>query len=194
MMFHAKDDLPEVRKAVFDTLLKEEFKFYAVIRDKHVIAKKILERQKSRSTYRYHPNQLYDSCVTRLFRDRLHTDNAYQIVFAERGKSDRTLAFRRALEAARQNARAQLGVDGTAPIEILTGKPRDIVCLQVVDYCLWALQRFLEREEDRFLNLIWNKVGVVYDIEDTQINAYGSFYNRKSPFTLEHHQNRSRRI
>jgi len=32
--------------------------------------------------------------------------------------------------------------------------------LQVADYCLWALQRLFAKGEDRFLSLIWPKVGL----------------------------------
>jgi hypothetical protein len=32
--FHAKDDLPEVRREVFNLLLRHELRFYAVVRDK----------------------------------------------------------------------------------------------------------------------------------------------------------------
>lgn len=35
--FHAKDDLPEVRREVFKVLLNHEIRFYAVVRDKRVI-------------------------------------------------------------------------------------------------------------------------------------------------------------
>lgn len=185
IMFHAKDDLPEVRREVFKVLLKHDIRFYAVVRDKQVILDKVFQHQKTKPTYRYHPNQLYDRCVTRLFRDRLHKDDAYQITFAKRGSSDRTAALQKALDAARQSFRQKWGVTATAPIEIKAGQPISVVCLQVIDYYLWAIQRLYERGEDRFLRLVWEQAGLVYDVDDTREKAYGVFYTRDKPLTLE---------
>ena len=185
VMFHAKDDVAEVRREVFKLLLKHDIRFYVVVRDKHVILNKVIEHQKTKPTYRYHPNQLYDKCVTRLFRDRLHKDDAYQIHFARRGSSDRTEALQQALDAARQSFRQKWGVTTTAPIEINAGQPADVVCLQVVDYYLWAVQRLYERNEDRFLRLVWEQAGMVYDVDDTREKNYGRFYTRENPLTAE---------
>jgi hypothetical protein len=185
IMFHAKDDLAEVRREVFTVLLKHDIRFYAVVRDKQAILDKVIEHQKQKPSYRYHPNQLYDRCVSQLFRDRLHKDDGYQIHFARRGSSDRTEALEKALGAARQSFRGKWGVTATAPIEIKAGQPADVVCLQVVDYYLWALQRFYERGEDRFLQLVWDQAGLVYDVDDTREKRYGEFYTRDNPLTSE---------
>lgn len=125
IMFHAKVDLAEVRREVFTVLLKHDIRFYAVVRDKQAILDKVMEHQKRKPSYRYHPNQLYDRCVSQLFRDRLHKDDGYQIHFARRGSSDRTEAFEKALGAARQSFRKKWGVTATAPIEIKAGRPAD---------------------------------------------------------------------
>jgi len=185
IMFHAKDDLPEVRREVFNILLKHDIRFYAVVHDKQVILKKIFEHQKAKPTYRYHPNQLYDRCVTKLFRDRLHKDDGYQITFARRGSSDRTEALQQALDSARGAFRKKWGVTTTAPIEIKAGQPANIACLQVIDYYLWAIQRLYERGEDRFLRLLWQQAGLVYDVDDTREKKYGVFYTQDNPLTTE---------
>ncbi len=181
--FHAKDDLPEVRREVFKLLLQHDIRFYAVVRDKHVVVQKIVEHQKAKPAYRYHPNQLYDRCVSRLFRDRLHKDDGYTIHFARRGSSDRTEALAKALEAARRNLRAKWNIAATAPIEIKAADSKDVICLQVVDYYLWAIQRLYERNEDRFLSLVWEQAGLVHDVDDTREADYGVYYTKKNPLT-----------
>src|SRR3989337_2290764 len=45
LMFHAKDDVPEVRREVFALLQKHEFRFLAVVRDKQ----KVLDYVKRRN-------------------------------------------------------------------------------------------------------------------------------------------------
>jgi len=159
--FHAKDDLPEVRREVFKLLLKQDIRFYAVVRDKRVILEKVREHQTEKPTYRFHPNQLYDRCVSRLFKERLHKHDGYLIHFAKRGSSDRTEALEKALEAARRNLRASWGIAASSLIEIRAGEPKSVVCLQVADYYLWALQRLFERREDRFLQQVWSQVGLI---------------------------------
>ena len=185
IMFHAKDDLPEVRREVFKVLLNHDIRFYAVVRDKQVIFDKVIEHQKKKPTYQYHPNQLYDQCVTKLFRDRLHKDDGYQITFARRGSSDRTEALQQALDSARSDFRKKWEVTATAPIEINAGQPAGVACLQVADYYLWAIQRLYERGEDRFLRLVWEQAGLVYDVDDTRERAYGVFYTRDKPLNSE---------
>jgi hypothetical protein len=50
--------------------------------------------------------------------------------------------------------------------------------LQLADYCLWALQRLYERGEDRFLNLIAAKVGLIHDVDDIRKSGAGEYYNK----------------
>ena len=185
IMFHAKDDLAEVRREVFNVLLKHDIRFYAVVRDKQVVLDKVIKHQEAKPTYRYNPNQLYDKCVSTLFQDRLHKDDGYQITFARRGSSDRTEALQQALDSARGAFRKKWGVTTTAPIEINAGQPSGIICLQVIDYYLWAIQRLYERDEDRFLRLVWEQAGLVLDVDDTRKKGYGVFYTRDNPLTSE---------
>lgn len=185
LAFHAKDDLPEVRREVFHWLAAQQVGFYAVIRDKRVIAQKVLEQNRRKPTYRYHPNQLYDRCVSQLFRDRLHKHDGYKIHFARRGASDRNEALRNAIEAARTSFYKKWGIAGTAPIEILASDMRAVICLQVVDYFLWALQRFYERREDRFFSLLAPNVALIHDVDDTRASAAGAYYTQRNPLTLE---------
>jgi hypothetical protein len=185
IFFHAKDDVPEVRREVFSLLVSHEMSFYAVVRDKRTILEKIVAHKQKQPTYRYHPNQLYDRCVSQLFKERLHKDDGYTIHFARRGKSDRTEALEKALQAARNDFRKRWGISGTAPIEIVPSNPPEVVCLQAVDYFLWALQRFYEKAEDRFLNLIWPQTKFVIDCDDTREKPYGVFYTQANPLTLD---------
>jgi len=179
--FHAKDDCVEVRREVYRFLLEHEMRFFAVVRDKRTIVAKVREHNKKRPGYRYHPNQLYDRCVSRLFRDRLHKEDAYAIQFSRRGNRSRTDALRHAIEHARGNLRVKWGIAATAPIEIIPAKPEQAGGLQAVDYFLWALQRLYERGEDRYWEYVVSKVSLVHDVDDTRENAYGMYYTKQSP-------------
>ena len=187
-LLHAKDDVPEVRREVFKLLAGFDLRFYAVIRDKRVIAEKVLAHNKKKPTYRYHPNQLYDRCVPLLFQERLHQHESYRIVFAKRGSSDRTHAFESGLLQAKARFRQKTNIEGSAPIEVVASDPARVTCLQATDYFLWALQRCFERRERRFLDLLWSKVGLILDRDDTQSKGTGEYYSRREPMPPDFRQ------
>jgi len=189
--FHAKDDIPEVRREVFSLLVRHPMRFFAVVRDKRRIVRLVQEHNQKQPAYRYNINHLYDRCVSRLFRDRLHKDDAYRLVFARRGRSDRTGAFRRALENARYNFRHKWGVASTAPIEVIASTPPEDPSLQAADYFLWALQRLFERGEGRYLDYVWSKVRLVHDVDDIHRYAYDEYYSQDNALTEAAIQKRS---
>lgn len=184
LAFHAKDDLPEVRREVFSLLLRHQMHFFAVVRDKLKMVEYVRQRNERDPSYRYNPNELYDYLVRRLFRDRLHKDDEYEIFFARRGKSDRTKALLEALQAARNRFSQRWGVVSEAPIHVFPTTPPQHPGLQAVDYFLWALQRLYERREERFVALLWPLVSLVHDVDDTREARYGIYYTKKKPLTL----------
>ena len=89
-MFHAKDDLPEVRYRVLKLLAQQAVSFYAVVRDKQRCWPRSLARNEADDRYWYRENELYDELVAHLFKSRFHRGDHFEICFARRGKSDRT--------------------------------------------------------------------------------------------------------
>lgn len=182
--FHAKDDLPEVRKEVFALLRRTEgLRYFAVVTDKWRVLNYVRQRNQRNPDYRYSPNELYDYLTRRLFKNLLHKDAGYEIVFSKRGKSDRTTALREALEAARERFVAQWNIASAAPIHVTADIPARQAGLQAVDYFTWALQRLYERGEDRYLTYLWSAVHLVQDIDDTRKADYGVYYSQKRPLT-----------
>lgn len=180
LFFHAKDDLPEVRREVFKVLERHDFSFYAVVRTMAAVARRVKSRNERDPTYRYRPTELYDSAVRRLFDRKLHTRPAFEVVFASRGKA-RTQALREHLLEAQSKSRKAAGTYPNAIIQVRAMPAHQHAGLQVVDYCLWALQRLLTQREDRFLALIWPKVGLIVDADDTSEKPYGTYHTRKRP-------------
>lgn len=164
--FHAKDDVPEVRREVFALLLRQDIRFYAAVRNKKELMDYVARRNQSEREYRYNPNELYDGLVRHSFSGRLHQADRYEITFARRGKGDRTLALHRALEGAKRDFYYRHGKSNQAILRVTPAHPWERPCLQATDYLLWALQRFYERNESRYLELIWPTVRLVHDIDD----------------------------
>ena len=184
VMFHAKDDLPEVRYRVLKLLASQAVSFYAVVQDKHRLVEQVLARNQADPDYWYRENELYDDLVHHLFKSRFHRGDHFEICFARRGKSDRTAALQLALDQARQTYEQTWGVRTKTTIHIRASTPRDSGGLQAVDYFLWALQRLYEKGEDRFWEVVRPQGKVVYDMDDTRTAAHGSYYTPSNPLTL----------
>lgn len=180
-MFHAKDDVPEVRREVFRVLMRHPVQFFAVVRDKHTVLDYVRQRNRLDERYRYHPNELYDTMVARLFKNRLHLTPEVHVCFAERGQSDRTAALGQALETARKRFEAQWQRNNAVVIRARQSSPRREVPLQATDYFLWALQRHFERGESRYIEMLWPQVGLVHAVDETEVAPYGVYYTKKKP-------------
>lgn len=186
LLFHAKDDVAEVRREVFDTLRRlEGVEIYAAFRRKNQVARE-LSAHYSRTGNKLGAEFIYDELVTEIFKNRLHLAERNQIVFARRGKSDRNIALTKSIELAKAKfeMRWKKGID--RPTTISSSTPSETIGLQVVDYYLWALQRMVERKEDRFFNYVRPAFRLVLDRDDTRREGYGEYYTAsKNALTLE---------
>lgn len=181
LFFHAKDDVPEVRREVFRILARTEMRFYAVVRDMRFVLAYVQERNTRDARYRYHPNELYDRTVARLFKDRLHSYETCQISYSVRGTADRTRAFQEALKLASTRFEQKWRIAVNTQIELMAGSPQKVPCLQAVDYLLWALHRYYSVGEARFIEMMWDKVGLIHAVDEKASAAYGTYYNKKKP-------------
>ena len=183
-MFHAKDDLPEVRLEVFRLLLRHEVRFFAAIRDKAQVHDYVRQRNAADPAFRYDPNELYDHLVRCLMGSLLHKADEYRVHFAKRGRADRTAALRAALMAARAKVVAS-GDPGTdAAVEVIASNSADSPGLQAADYFLWALQRLYERQEGRFVRFLWPAFRLVMDIDDKRGSRSGTFHTQRKPLAI----------
>ena len=71
LAFHAKDDVPEVRREVFALLPRHPVRFLAVVRNKQKLLEYVRLRNERDAAYRYNPNEVYDYLVRRLFKNLL---------------------------------------------------------------------------------------------------------------------------
>jgi hypothetical protein len=185
VLFHAKNDTPEVRREVFRILREADVEVYAAFRRKRVVAED-LRAHFERTGRKLGSEFIYEDLVTSIFKDRLHLAEENRIVFARRGKADRNIALTKAIELAkwRFEMRWRKGID--RPTIITSSTPSETSGLQVVDYFLWALQRLLERGEDRYLAYLAPAYRLVIDRDDTRRRQYGEYYTASSnPLTRE---------
>jgi hypothetical protein len=197
VMFHAKDDLPEVRFQVFDLLASEggRLRFHAVVCDKEKVLQDVRRRNETDPDYWYRHNELYDSLMRSLFGKFHRLADRYKICVARRGQSDRNEALRTAIDHAERDFTEKFGFGrgGKDAWEIRVSTPKNDACLQAVDYFLWAVQRFYEPRvdaktglslrEERFLRLLCPQIGEIHDLHFGP--TYGRFFNKQQPLTLE---------
>jgi hypothetical protein len=184
LTFHAKDDLPEVRREVFSILRKYDLRFFAALRNKYKVLDYVRQRNDIDPKYHYRPDELYDYLVRVLFKNRLHKEQEYEIVFSKRGQQTRTESLKQAIKKAQARFAEQWNVQVNSIVSIEPKQSVDCVPLQAVDYFLWALQRFYEKREDRYLEYIWPSVRVIHDLDDNRKAKSGCYYTQKKPLKL----------
>jgi hypothetical protein len=182
--FHAKDDLPEIRREVFKLFPSFKTKILVAIRRKKSVAD-IAELTFSLLRQKLNTNQIYDDLVKRLFKNLLHKADTNEITFARRGKSVREEALRQAIKKAQLNFQQKWNIESSQPINIFPCYPSESAGLQVVDYYLWALQRLFERGEERFFLAIENDYRLIMDLDDTRKKEYGEWYSDSNPLRTE---------
>jgi hypothetical protein len=181
--FHATDDVPEIRRLMFQLLRNCDVKFFAVVKDMHEVLTYVQNRNQSDPDYRYNNNELYDFTARMLFKHRLHKSDSHEICFAKRGSRTRTASLKQALEFARDRFLDERDLVCSSNLNINTVSAEKDTRLQAVDYFLWALQRCFERGEDRYLTYLWERVSLVHDVDDKRKAGYGEYYNKKRPLT-----------
>jgi hypothetical protein len=184
LAFHAKDDVPEVRREVFRILPRFEAKVQVVVRRKERLAREAQDAYK-RFGRKLSPNDLYDAMSARLFKNLLHKADQNHITFARRGKSDRADALERMIERAKSRFRQSWGQDHDRPTHARSANPHEEPGLQVIDYYLWALQRMFERGEDRYFNLLSDGYRLIMDLDDDRQRPYGEWYSRSNPLDVK---------
>jgi len=196
LLFHAKDDLPEVRMKVFDLLRSfgKALRFRAVVCDKQVILAREQARRASEPAYRYNPDALYDELARALFGRFSRVADVYRLCVAKRGNKIRNAALRTALEQGERDFTDAFGFSrgGIEHWQVAITNSRETVCLQAADYFLWALQRFYEPRvnpetgkvihEDRYLNAMLPQTSQIYDLHFGPMS--GTFFNPANPLSI----------
>ena len=183
--FHAKDDCSEVRMAVYKLIKAFDVKAYCIIRRKEAILQYVKDQNRWEAGWRYDENKIYDSCVKRLFKDRLHSAEENHITFSQRGKSKRSKSLRAELEKAVANFEKSSGKKIKSSNHVVSNYPTNDPCLQIIDYLLWAVQRLYERHEDRYFNYLSEKYIRIIDLDDKRERDYGVYYDQRNPLTAQ---------
>lgn len=196
LFFHATDDLPEVRYLVYRLLRSagESLRFHAVVCDKSKLLLQETEKRRNEPRYRYQPDTIYDGLMRSLFSKFHILADRYDLCVARRGNRDRNQAIEAAIAHAEREFKNNFGFARTEPggWNISISDPTKTVCLQAVDYFLWAVQRFYEiridrsgqeKHEDRYLSMLWPQIGEIHDQNFGP--KWGTHWTDANPLTLD---------
>jgi hypothetical protein len=192
LFFHAKDDVPEVRHAVFKLLLGHEMRLSAVVKEKHHLLADVRGHEAADPKYRYKADghEIYDDLIARLFGHFGALGAQREVTFAVRGSKPRTAALKGVLDKIDQDFERDFGFAPHGHTVIHSSYPAKTAGLQACDYLLWALQRFYERQEERYLQALWSKFTRVLDLDAPASKIKGKAlqsgaeFNEKHPLTL----------
>jgi len=174
--FHAKDDLPEVRQAVYKYITAMDFKA------QFVVARKI--ERVFRSTCYSNEGKFYDRLVAKLFENVLDRHTVNRVYLSRRGVSTRQKPLESAVRLGVSAFEARWQTQINTQIEVLTQTPAGEPCLQVIDYMNWAVYRAFVKREMRFYKFVEDKVSLLVDLYDTG-NYPRNWYSRDNPFDIE---------
>jgi hypothetical protein len=184
LYFHARNDVAEVRREVFRELQKHAIRFYAVIRSKDDLVNFVRQQNLRDPNYRYNENELYDTLTRQLFNKLRRAGDVINLVFATRGSSDRTVALQQALVKAEADFEKLFGFPRLHQVNVQSMPSKQDACLQACDYFMWALQRYYELGESRYIELLWPQVGEINDLDKEHDSRRGILYGPKRPMIV----------
>jgi len=179
---HAKDDHPEVRAKFFELLRNlKGFKVFVVIGRKKL---EIFTKKHNRNEIEF-----YFDMLMHLVKDRLNNEGEfYQIFLAQRDKNKMSLfvdAVKKAV--ARDNGRRKKPITVNYQCDIV--QSANCPEMSVVDYLLWAVQRYITKSEGRFFKALIDKYALIIDLYDSEnykkFGGKGNYYTASHPFDLE---------
>jgi hypothetical protein len=152
--FHATKDTQFVRDKVFALISKFDFQIYA----------QILEKSKAQPQTRESIHRFYKYAWLYLFRHSMPKivrkyEDQLMVTAASIGVKKGQAEFSDAVQdVLKQTQRVDAGSWRTAFCSSASDP-----CLQVADYCTWAIQRKWERKDSRSYDLIKGKIKYEYD-------------------------------
>ncbi|MGB3150386.1 MAG: DUF3800 domain-containing protein, partial [Maribacter sp.] len=177
---HATDDIPEVRKEMFDLMKTINCSFEAVV------GRKDIERYETK--HKGKEEYLYADLLSHLLKNKLSKHDKIVLHISERGKSTKNhnleLAF---LKAKQRFSKINGDKETKTKVVFNVNYPTKDPLLNLADYFCWTIQRVFERGEMRYYNFLKEQIKVVIDLYDTDNYAgWKNYYdNSKNPLTAK---------
>jgi len=150
--FHATTDKQMVRDEVYSEIIKHDFTIQATICEKSKA-----QRQVTSSKARFYKTPWYYHCNLGI-APRLAKPSGVFITAASLGTKKEKATFKTALDDVQKQSFPK------TPCRVDFRPCAADECLQVADYCAWAIQRKWEMNDERSYDLIKDRVTREYDL------------------------------
>lgn len=177
--FHAKDDLPEVRRTFFDFIKTLDCRYEAVVARK--IPELFIKKHNSKEA------EFYADLLSHLLKNKLELGEKLVLNIAKRGSSTRHTTLAMALDkATRRFIKRFPDKQIETKVVFNIQSPSDEPLLNIADYLCWAIQRVFERGEVRFYEFLIDKVSLVIDLYDREKwKGSRNYYTKNNPLTAQ---------
>jgi hypothetical protein len=176
--FHAKDDLPELKKEFYDFIKGINCSFEAVV------GRKIVKLYETKHNGR--SSEFYADLLSHLIKDKLKKHPRLVLNIASRESSTSYQNLQSSLE----KSVAQFFVSNPTVMEIETNVEFNVQpfskepLLSVADYFCWSIQRVFEKGETRFYDYLIDQIPLVVDLYDRDnYDKDKNIYTPKNPLT-----------
>jgi Protein of unknown function (DUF3800) len=174
---HAKNDFPDIRT-----------KFFELIRNMEGVKCMIVIGRKRLDVFRDKHNGLesefYFDMVYHLLKEKINNPNRiYNLFLADRNTNSVT-RFKSVVEKVINQTKSDAKIDYKCNIVSSTDTPE----LSIIDYLLWALQRYIYKGEARYYLALQSKFEFIidlYDFEKKQENGKTIYTYPDNPFLKE---------
>jgi Protein of unknown function (DUF3800) len=149
--FHCSEDKEPVREAMFQLLAGEKFRIDATILEKSKAEPRIRQQEYFyKHAWFYHFKHIAPTFLKR--NDELH------VYAASLGEKKKRMSFKEAINDVVQ----QITRDISWVVSFWSAESDP--CLQVADYCAWAIQRKWERGDSRRYDMIKHNIKTEFDL------------------------------
>lgn len=177
--FHAKDDLPEIRKLFFDFINTLDCSFQAVA------GRKLLELYVKKHNKR--SNEFYADLLSHLIKNKFERYDRLVLNIASRESSTSYQNLQTSLQKSKErflkkNESKSIKAQVSFNVQPYTKEP----LLSIADYLCWSVQRVFETGETRFYDYMQDKISLVVDLYDRENYSGGkNYYTSKNPLTIK---------
>ncbi|MBD3341717.1 MAG: hypothetical protein GF353_21610 [Candidatus Lokiarchaeota archaeon] len=177
--FHAKDDLPEVRKTFYDFIKTIDCSFEAVVARK--INDIFIKKHNTKDA------EFYADILSHLLKNKLEMNDKLVLNIAERGSSTRHKTLQSALDKATRRFNKKYPAKKINTVVVFNVQnPRTEPLLNIADYFCWSIQRVFERGEIRFYENLKDQISLVVDLYDSEKwEGSKNYYTIKNPLTAQ---------
>jgi len=169
--FHAKDDLPEIKKEFFDFIKTIDCSIQVAVGRKNI---DIFENQHNRKEAAF-----YADLLSYLIKDEFLKHPRMVLNIAERASSTAINNLENGLQKAKDRFRKKYPEkENKTKVSFTVQKFTDEPLLVLADYLCWTVQRIFEKGETRYYDYVIDQIEVVIDVYDGE-----KIYNSENPLS-----------